>query len=82
MHYQYNIRLHVGAWRAMPLQLINGEEPEWLNGPVSKTVVPKGTQGSNPCLSAIKRSYELSALSYQLKSIKKSVKLKVGLLKL
>ena len=30
-----------------------GEVPEWLNGAVSKTVVPKGTQGSNPCLSAI-----------------------------
>ena len=27
--------------------------PEWSIGAVSKTVVPYGTQGSNPCLSAI-----------------------------
>ena len=26
--------------------------PEWSIGAVSKTVVPFGTQGSNPCLSA------------------------------
>jgi hypothetical protein len=26
---------------------------EWLNATVLKTVVPQGTQGSNPCLSAI-----------------------------
>ena len=31
-----------------------GEMPEWSIGAVSKTVVPfTGTQGSNPCLSAI-----------------------------
>ena len=30
-----------------------GEVPEWSNGAVSKTVVPKGTVGSNPTLSAI-----------------------------
>ena len=31
-----------------------GEVPEWLNGPVSKTVVLfKGAEGSNPSLSAI-----------------------------
>ena len=29
-----------------------GEMPEWSIGAVSKTVVPFGTQGSNPCLSA------------------------------
>ena len=28
-----------------------GEVPERSNGAVSKTVVPSGTQGSNPCLS-------------------------------
>ena len=39
----------------MPLHIdCLGEVPEWPNGAVSKTVVPKGTQGSNPCLSAIK----------------------------
>ena len=32
---------------------IIGEVPEWLNGAVSKTVVPQGTPGSNPGLSAI-----------------------------
>ena len=31
-----------------------GEMPEWSIGAVSKTVVPFGTQGSNPCLSACK----------------------------
>ena len=30
-----------------------GEVAEWSNAPVLKTDVPKGTQGSNPCLSAI-----------------------------
>ena len=29
-----------------------GEVAEWSNAPVLKTDVPKGTQGSNPCLSA------------------------------
>jgi hypothetical protein len=29
-----------------------GEVPEWFNGAVSKTVVLKGTPGSNPGLSA------------------------------
>lgn len=29
-----------------------GKVPEWPIGAVSKTVVPSGTQGSNPCLSA------------------------------
>jgi hypothetical protein len=29
-----------------------GEMPEWSNGAVSKTVVPSGTGGSNPSLSA------------------------------
>ena len=29
-----------------------GEMPERSIGAVSKTVVPSGTQGSNPCLSA------------------------------
>jgi hypothetical protein len=34
--------------------LIYGEMPEWLNGTVSKTVDSNfGSQGSNPCLSAI-----------------------------
>ena len=28
---------------------------EWLIATVLKTVVPQGTQGSNPCLSAIKK---------------------------
>ena len=32
---------------------IRGEVPEWSNGAVSKTVVPQGTVGSNPTLSAI-----------------------------
>ena len=27
--------------------------PEWSNGTVLKTVVSQGTQGSNPCFSAI-----------------------------
>ena len=30
----------------------NGEMPEWSIGAVSKTVIPSGIQGSNPCLSA------------------------------
>ena len=30
-----------------------GEMPEWSNGTVLKTVVSQGTQGSNPCFSAI-----------------------------
>lgn len=30
--------------------------PEWSIGAVSKTVVPSGTQGSNPCLSAKSQS--------------------------
>ena len=29
-----------------------GRMPEWSIGAVSKTVVPSGTQGSNPCPSA------------------------------
>ena len=29
-----------------------GRMPEWSIGAVSKTVVPSGTQGSNPCSSA------------------------------
>ena len=29
-----------------------GEMPEWSIGAVSKTVIPSGIQGSNPCLSA------------------------------
>ena len=39
-----------------------GEVPERSNGAVSKTVVPSGTQGSNPCLSALSikiKSYAL-----------------------
>ena len=40
---------------------LNGEVPERFNGAVSKTVVPKGTGGSNPPLSARK-----AALSVQL----------------
>ena len=36
-----------------PFQDPRGEVPEWSNGTVSKTVEPlKGSQGSNPCLSA------------------------------
>lgn len=31
---------------------VSGEMRERLNRTVSKTVVPSGTQGSNPCLSA------------------------------
>ena len=32
--------------------MTNGEMPEWSIGAVSKTVIPSGIQGSNPCLSA------------------------------
>ena len=32
---------------------MNGEVAEWSKALVSKTSVPPGTQGSNPCLSAI-----------------------------
>lgn len=35
--------------------------PEWSIGAVSKTVVPFGTQGSNPCLSAIGVDYQVVA---------------------
>jgi IS605 OrfB family transposase len=38
-----------------------GEVPEWFNGAVSKTVVPKGTPGSNPGLSAMNRKAHGSA---------------------
>ena len=34
-------------------QLNHGEMAEWSNAAVLKTVVPKGTGGSNPSLSAI-----------------------------
>ena len=33
--------------------------PEWSIGAVSKTVVPSGTQGSNPCLSATKQGLKM-----------------------
>ena len=36
---------------------LHGEVPERLNGAVSKTVVLKGTEGSNPSLSARKTTY-------------------------
>jgi hypothetical protein len=39
-----NIKSHKGKYL--------GEVPEWPNGAVSKTVVPLGTVGSNPTLSA------------------------------
>lgn len=32
--------------------------PEWSIGAVSKTVVPSGTQGSNPCPSAINLGFQ------------------------
>jgi hypothetical protein len=32
---------------------VTGEVAEWSKAAVSKTVVPCGTQGSNPCLSAV-----------------------------
>ena len=35
------------------VEKVSGEVPEWSNGAVSKTVVPQGTVGSNPTLSAI-----------------------------
>lgn len=43
-----------------------GEMPEWSIGAVSKTVVPFGTQGSNPCLSAKfgKNSLNFSEFSF------------------
>ena len=41
-----------GGFQTRPCNI--GEVPEWLNGAVSKTVVPKGTEGSNPSLSARK----------------------------
>ena len=41
----------------------SGEMPEWFNGAVSKTVVPKGTVGSNPTLSAMYRTVHGSAVN-------------------
>ena len=38
-----------------------GEMPEWSIGAVSKTVIPSGIQGSNPCLSAKARKPQTSA---------------------
>jgi hypothetical protein len=60
MYYQYNCR---GMVRHAPT--VFGEVPERLNGAVSKTVVPKGTEGSNPSLSARKAaiSCQRSAIS-------------------
>jgi hypothetical protein len=37
-----------------PRSHLCGEMAEWLIATVLKTVVPQGTQGSNPCLSAMK----------------------------
>lgn len=34
------------------MQRRKGEMAEWFNAAVLKTAVPKGTRGSNPCLSA------------------------------
>ena len=36
-----------------PVIITNGELAEWSNAAVLKTVVPQGTRGSNPLLSAI-----------------------------
>ena len=41
----------------------NGEMPEWSIGAVSKTVIPSGIQGSNPCLSAEKNLQEIESQS-------------------
>ena len=44
--------------------------PERLNGAVSKTVVPKGTVGSNPTLSATKICFaNFGVISYSLSVI-------------
>ena len=40
--------------------------PEWSIGAVSKTVIPTGIQGSNPCLSAENESSNKKVLDYQL----------------
>ena len=37
----------------MCVTITNGELAEWSNAAVLKTVVPQGTRGSNPLLSAI-----------------------------
>ena len=42
----------IGTLYNLSIEFI-GEVAEWSNAPVLKTDVPKGTQGSNPCLSAI-----------------------------
>ena len=42
----------VVRFSTIPLDIKEGEVPEWSNGAVSKTVVRLRTQGSNPCLSA------------------------------
>ena len=52
-------KLCVNEKKAVILHAIKndrGKMPEWSIGAVSKTVVPSGTQGSNPCLSALNRS--------------------------
>ena len=42
----------------------SGEVAEWSIAAVLKTVVPRGTRGSNPCLSAIKGVCEIYTLFY------------------
>jgi hypothetical protein len=37
----------------MTWRFTDGEVAEWSNAAVLKTVEPQGSQGSNPCLSAI-----------------------------
>ena len=41
---------------------LKGEVPEWSNGLVLKTSVPKGTVGSNPTLTAIFRTIPFGVL--------------------
>ena len=49
---KFYVHLH-RFWKEALLQKSFGEVAEWSIAAVLKTVVPRGTRGSNPCLSAI-----------------------------
>ena len=57
-----------------------GEVAEWSIAAVLKTVVPRGTRGSNPCLSAGKRCKSSICEIYTLFYASKTLKWKCNLI--
>ena len=55
-----NRLIFAASYGKLHKNLIYGGVPEWFNGAVLKTVVLKGTGGSNPSPSALRKSFRFA----------------------